>query len=163
MSLEDLYTLNYPRLYIKAYKMLGQAEDAHDAVQEAFTRACKAWDTHRENVSAWLFWIVQNVCIDVLRHRKCIPMCPLDIETEEYIPGVDDFQDAVALMDAIDRTLARLVPLHQKMLQRAMNDDVHHKSDVEKQHLYRARKAFKREWRLINAIPETNHAISARP
>jgi RNA polymerase sigma-70 factor (ECF subfamily) len=56
------------------YRLLGNVEDADDLTQEVFVRACTAWKSlyERDNLSAWLYRIATNLCVDVLRRRKRI-------------------------------------------------------------------------------------------
>lgn len=61
-----------------AYRMLGSSFEAEDAVQEAFTRAWKAYDSFegRSSVRSWLYKITTNVCLDMLDgpQRRARPM-----------------------------------------------------------------------------------------
>jgi RNA polymerase sigma factor (sigma-70 family) len=61
------------------YRLLGNQEDADDITQEVFVRACTAWDnlTDREHLSAWLYRIASNLCVDLLRRRRRISWWPL--------------------------------------------------------------------------------------
>src|SRR5690349_2332366 len=59
-------------VYNLAYRMLGNAEDAEDAVQEIFLRAytrLASFDRARR-FSTWLLSIGSNYCIDRLRRRR---------------------------------------------------------------------------------------------
>ncbi|HEY4216715.1 MAG TPA: sigma-70 family RNA polymerase sigma factor [Gemmatimonadaceae bacterium] len=58
------------RLHGAAYRMLGSAAEANDAVQEAWLRVSRAGDDDIENVGAWLTTIVGRVCLDMLRARN---------------------------------------------------------------------------------------------
>ena len=61
-----------------AYRMLGSAFEAEDAVQETLVRAWRALDHFegRAALRSWLFGIATNVCIDMLkaRQRRALPM-----------------------------------------------------------------------------------------
>ncbi|WP_024800818.1 sigma-70 family RNA polymerase sigma factor [Nocardia sp. BMG51109] len=61
-----------------AYRMLGSSFEAEDAVQDAFTRAWKAYDTFegRSSLRSWLYKITTNVCLDMLDgpQRRARPM-----------------------------------------------------------------------------------------
>jgi RNA polymerase sigma-70 factor (ECF subfamily) len=53
-----------------AFRMLGSAEEADDAVQETWLRAARADRDAVVNVTGWLTTIVGRVCLDMLRARR---------------------------------------------------------------------------------------------
>ena len=59
-------------LYTIALRMLGNPEDASDAVQETFLKAWNARTSFRGDakLSSWLCRILSNVCVDALRRRR---------------------------------------------------------------------------------------------
>ncbi|WP_280266445.1 sigma-70 family RNA polymerase sigma factor [Nocardia wallacei] len=61
-----------------AYRMLGSSFEAEDAVQDAFTRAWKAYGSFegRSSLRSWLYKITTNVCLDMLDgpQRRARPM-----------------------------------------------------------------------------------------
>jgi len=73
------------QVYNLAYRMIGNAEDAGDLVQETFLRAYSALPTFRQDASflTWLYKIASNLCIDHLRSRKTRSALSLDVEVEE--------------------------------------------------------------------------------
>ena len=62
------FELRRPRLRAVAYRMLGSAVEADDAVQEAWLRLDRAGEGI-DNVEAWLITVVGRVCLDMLRSR----------------------------------------------------------------------------------------------
>jgi RNA polymerase sigma-70 factor (ECF subfamily) len=76
-----------PRLRSVAYRMLGSASEADDALQEAWLRLNRASDTADEvdNLPGWLTTIVARVCLNALRARQARREEPLSIEAR----GVD--------------------------------------------------------------------------
>jgi RNA polymerase sigma-70 factor (ECF subfamily) len=58
-----------PRLQAVAHRMLGSAEEAEDAVQEAWIRLHRNGAESVENLDAWLTTVVGRVCLDILRAR----------------------------------------------------------------------------------------------
>ena len=60
--------------------MVGNAEDASDLTQESFLKAYRALLRGEEplNISAWLYRIASNTCMDVLRRRRLIQWQPLE-------------------------------------------------------------------------------------
>ncbi len=76
-------TLLYERfrrpIYTYMYRLLGNQEDAADATQEVFLRACMHWEKlrDRESLGEWLYRVATNLCIDMLRKRKRLSWWPL--------------------------------------------------------------------------------------
>lgn len=59
-------------LYNQAYRMLGDAHEAEDAVQEVFLRAFRRLDSYdpERRFITWLLTIGSNYCIDRIRRRR---------------------------------------------------------------------------------------------
>jgi len=77
---ETLVRTHAGRLLAVARRLLGDAEDAHDAVQEAFTSAFRAiGEFHGDaRLSTWLHRIVVNAALMKLRTRRRKPEQPLE-------------------------------------------------------------------------------------
>ena len=78
-SMTMLYERFRRPIHSYIYRMLGSLEDADDVTQEVFMRAFAAWNDlyERDNLSAWLYRIATNLCVDHLRRRKRISWWPL--------------------------------------------------------------------------------------
>jgi RNA polymerase sigma-70 factor (ECF subfamily) len=76
-------TLLYERfrrpIYSYMYRLLGNQDDAADATQEVFLRACLHWEKlrDRESQGEWLYRVATNLCIDLIRKRKRLSWWPL--------------------------------------------------------------------------------------
>ncbi|MCY9786638.1 RNA polymerase sigma factor SigM [Nocardiopsis sp. EMB25] len=71
------------RLWAVSVRMMGDPEEASDALQDAFLSAFRAADRFRgeAQVSTWLHRIVVNACHDRLRRRKVRPATPTEDDT----------------------------------------------------------------------------------
>src|SRR5579863_8625825 len=78
-ALSVLYEQFKRPIHSYTYRLLGNSEDADDVTQEVFVRACTSWGGlyERDNLSAWLYRIATNLCVDMLRRRKRISWWPL--------------------------------------------------------------------------------------
>jgi RNA polymerase sigma-70 factor (ECF subfamily) len=96
-----------------AYRLLGNQEDADDVTQEVFVRACVSWDGLYElhQLSAWLYRIATNLCIDLLRRRKRVSWRPLEQEkpASEEEDSIVWLADPGGIPQVAERELIRMV------------------------------------------------------
>ncbi len=76
----ELFEQHRTRLRAVAYRMLGSAAEADDAVQDAWLRASRADTTEVENLGAWLTTVVARVCLNMLRSREQRREDPFEID-----------------------------------------------------------------------------------
>jgi RNA polymerase sigma factor (sigma-70 family) len=69
-----------PYLRTVAMRMLGSADDADDAIQEAWLRLSRAGDDGIEDLRAWLTTVTSRVCLDMLRTRRTRREVPVEID-----------------------------------------------------------------------------------
>ncbi|CAM5746581.1 putative RNA polymerase sigma factor SigX [Streptomyces afghaniensis 772] len=69
-TLADEFETHRPRLFSLAYRMLGSAEEAEDAVQDAYLRFSGADRTGIEHPAAWLAKVVTNLCLNRLTSAR---------------------------------------------------------------------------------------------
>jgi RNA polymerase sigma-70 factor (ECF subfamily) len=79
-AFEQLYLAHGARLKSIAYRIVGNKQDAEDAVQETFVKVYRAIDgfAGRSSIATWLCRVLINVCYDVTRKRKHEPEAPLE-------------------------------------------------------------------------------------
>jgi RNA polymerase sigma-70 factor (ECF subfamily) len=83
-SFNELVRLYEGRVYNLCYRMLGDAESAADAAQDAFLSAFRNLRSFRGgSFRSWMLRIATNTCYDALRARKRRPAVSLDVETED--------------------------------------------------------------------------------
>ena len=100
-TLIGLYEQFRRPIHSYTYRLLGNMEDADDVTQEVFVRACTSWDTlyERGHLSAWLYRIATNLCVDHLRRKKRISWWPLSFRARNEEAAEDNvFEDASALL-----------------------------------------------------------------
>jgi RNA polymerase sigma-70 factor (ECF subfamily) len=66
----ELFEENRPRLRAVAYRVLGSASDADDAVQETWLRLRRTDCEGIDNLAGWLTTVVARVSLDMLRARR---------------------------------------------------------------------------------------------
>jgi len=104
--------------YNVAYRVLGDAERAMDATQDAFLKGYRAIDTFRGgSFKAWILRITTNACYDLLRSAKRRHTSSIDdlVEDEEHSCILEDDQESPEayvqrqdLNDVIQAALATL-------------------------------------------------------
>src|SRR6187431_333083 len=71
-----------------AYRMLGSASEADDAVQESWIRLGRTDVSDVENLRGWLTTVVARVCLDMLRTRTSRREDPIedDLNNVVHVP-----------------------------------------------------------------------------
>ncbi|HSN76233.1 MAG TPA: sigma-70 family RNA polymerase sigma factor [Anaerolineae bacterium] len=86
-------------VYNLTYRMLGNAQEAEDAAQEAFLRAYKRLSTYQpdKKFSNWILSIASHYCIDLLRRRRFQWLSIDDDPTMEWLSSDEEQPDDAAL------------------------------------------------------------------
>ncbi|HXJ89122.1 MAG TPA: sigma-70 family RNA polymerase sigma factor [Candidatus Binatia bacterium] len=83
--LAEKFEENRGHLRALAYRMLGSASEADDAVQEAWLRLRRSDADAIENLGGWLTTVVSRVCLDMLRSRTSRKEEALDAQAAELV------------------------------------------------------------------------------
>ena len=98
-----------PHLRAVAYRMLGSATEADDAVQDAWLRIARADTAEVENLRAWLTTVVARVSLNMLRSRRRRREEPLGAQLADQAAGGPEPEAEAVLADSVG--LALLVVL----------------------------------------------------
>jgi RNA polymerase sigma factor (sigma-70 family) len=111
--LAERFEAERTRLQAVAYRLLGSASEADDAVQEAWLRLSRADTREVANLSGWLTTVVARVCLDMLRSRRSRREQPLALDGE-FMPDAADPEREALLAESVGlallAVLQRLVP-----------------------------------------------------
>src|SRR5690242_3815253 len=111
-QLARLFEAHRSQLRAVAYRMLGSASEADDAVQEAWLRLNRTDAEAIRNLEGWLTTVVGRVCLDMLRSRKARREETLEADVVEPVAQnerVADPEEEALLADSVG--LALLVVL----------------------------------------------------
>jgi RNA polymerase sigma-70 factor (ECF subfamily) len=109
-------------VYGVVYRILGQAQDAEDVVQQTFLSLIEHIDTFRGEsaVSTWVLRIATNFALKILRKRRGLPTVPFDEQDESFadVPhpdyiaqwreAPDRLVERAELRELLDRAIAEL-------------------------------------------------------
>ena len=157
-SFEDLYRRYYSRLYRFCLKRVGDAAEAEEVTQEAFTRAFSALDrlSGERKFYPWLSVIAARLCVDTHRRRsRTQPSAEIDLG---MVDGGQE--DVIAAVDRqlVTEALDRLGPRHREVLRLREEEGWSYQKIAEyyevslgtvEQLLWRARRALKREFAAV--------------
>jgi RNA polymerase sigma-70 factor (ECF subfamily) len=107
-SFERHVTSTRKRIYLLAFRIIGNATEAEDITQETFMRAWAHYPTFDASRSfdSWVMCIARNLCFDYKRRMKCRP-CSLDtafVETKQRDATLNEPTDSA--YDPLWRLLA---------------------------------------------------------
>ncbi|MDQ3553987.1 MAG: sigma-70 family RNA polymerase sigma factor [Chloroflexota bacterium] len=115
--MRSAYAAHGAELYGYAYRRLGDQQSAEEAVQETFIRAWRAADRFDPRVGTlrgWLFAILRNVAVDLLRARAARPRSAEVDVAELQIPY--DTTDHMLAGWQVEEALRRLSPAHREAI-----------------------------------------------
>lgn len=116
------------RVYGVAYRIVGQAQDAEDVVQQTFLSLIEHLDSFRGEsaVATWVLRIATNFALKVLRKRRGLPLVSLDSGDDDSLAGVphpdyiaqwrdppDALLERAELREQLDAAIAELDDKHR--------------------------------------------------
>lgn len=119
---EELLRRHRQGAYLVAYQILGNPEDAKDAVQDSLIKFLTHLDRIQKGrpIKPWLYTIVRNRCRDLLRRKKVRKWVPLTSDDDQWRPelvdpkeGPDETTERKALQAKVWKVVSDL-PLKQR-------------------------------------------------
>jgi RNA polymerase sigma-70 factor (ECF subfamily) len=94
MAIDDLFERIRERCMAVALRVLHNADDAQDALQDAYLKIWKNLPTFegRSSFSSWIHRIIVNACLDLMRRASNRPLA------SSYLVSVDECLQAVELV-----------------------------------------------------------------
>lgn len=90
-ELASAFEQHRPRLRAVAYRMLGNPDDANDALQEAWLRLQRTGDAGIDHLAGWLTTVTGRICLDMLRSRSTRREDPLPSGLpDDTAPEIED-------------------------------------------------------------------------
>ena len=90
-ALEEVFRVHGTRMKSIAYNLLGNRQDAEDALQEAFLKSRRAQGSFRSSAAlhTWVYRILINLCLDEGRRRQRLPFLETWLETVSAQAGAE--------------------------------------------------------------------------
>ena len=88
---KELYDRYNRAMYTACYRILGDFEQANDALQEGFLKVFQKLDTYRgdSTIGAWMKVVIVRTALNKLRRRKVTQELPLNHASEEIDWGTN--------------------------------------------------------------------------
>jgi RNA polymerase sigma-70 factor (ECF subfamily) len=105
-------------IYNFAFRLLGNQDDAEDAVQQTFVQAFESLPGVKAQtpLRPWLFQVARNKCIDLIRKRRTVPLSsiqreddePVDIDPPDARPRPEELYERAELQEILQNAIADL-------------------------------------------------------
>jgi RNA polymerase sigma factor (sigma-70 family) len=103
-ALDEIYRAYQPRLLTFCRHVLGNAQEAEDAVQQTFLAAHITLPYERlgNSLGAWLFTVARRKCIDIIRRRRPADELPDDAPALDGLAAeIERREDLRQLVDGV--------------------------------------------------------------
>lgn len=113
LTWEEVARVYGRKIYNFAYRLTGNADDAHDLVQEVLLRVRRGLANYQPgSFEGWLWRITRNAFLDDVRRQKRRPTAPLPDEVDRWDRASSESADAayarISLGDDIQKALLEL-------------------------------------------------------
>ena len=148
-TIEQTLLQNYEKYYRVAFSYVKNESDALDVVQESAYKAIKQCNKVKETqyIETWLYRIVVNTSLDILRKQRHLSECEYDDVKESAVYQEDviqknDVKEMLNVLNHDERTIVILRFLEDLKLEQ-ISDILDENVNTVKSKLYRALKKMK--------------------
>lgn len=135
MAFAEFYDRYKGKLYLQAFKMLADDEEAKDLVQEMFIRLWESRNsiTVKTTVEAYVFRSIRHKVIDFIRHQKTITryLDSLESYLERGTAALDDSYIEKETLSLFRKELDQLPPRMREVFDLSRNQGLSHKQIAE--------------------------------
>ncbi len=124
-SFDQLVERHRPELLAYLMRLLGNGHDAEDVCQDAFLRAYRAYDRLEANSNprAWLYRIMTNAALNLLKRRKRAMARAVDMDLETISWRSNEDPDRQERLRGVARAVKALPPKQRAaLMQRQFQD-----------------------------------------
>jgi RNA polymerase sigma-70 factor (ECF subfamily) len=117
-AIAELVARKLPRMTALAFRLLGDAAEAEDVVQDLFVRTwaqAPRWQPGGAKFDTWMHRVALNLCTDRLRKRRDVPL-PDDWDAPDPAAAADAEIEAEEDKDRVGRVLAALAPRQREAI-----------------------------------------------
>lgn len=117
-AIERLVQAKLPRMLALGTRLLGDAQEAEDVVQELFLRVWRhapRWRPGQARFDTWMHRVALNLCTDRLRRRRERPL-PEDWDAPDPAAGAEAALEEAERVEAVDRALGALAPRQREAI-----------------------------------------------
>ena len=101
-QITELYKRHADTVYRVCFTLLGNVEDAEDAMQNTFVKliTTESCFRSRRHEKAWLIITAKNVCRNYMRKKKAVPLNDWDPEDPQGEISIDETLEALLTLPA---------------------------------------------------------------
>lgn len=106
------------KLFHYCYHMLGNIQEAEDAVQESFIKAFEKIESYSSSISfsAWLYKIANNHCLNIIRRKRLLSFVPFIENIGIGITGIETKLEEGEPGQALVNALKKISPTDKSIL-----------------------------------------------
>lgn len=130
LAYAEIYRRFKQQLFLHAYRMLSDEDEAKDVVQEVFI---SLWsirnDLNVNSLASYLYGSIRNKILNIIAHKQVVDryINSLDNYLDKGIPLTDEWMREKELLKIIDQEIAKLPEKMREVFELSRNHNLSHK------------------------------------